>query len=88
MSRSKYNGSRACPRVSDHAVLRFLERVRGLDVEAVRAEILTPEIAMAIKAGAVAVTIKGLRFPVKEGCIVTVLTENIARSRNSSARKR
>lgn len=30
--------------VSDHAVLRYLERVKGIDVEAVRAEMTTPMI--------------------------------------------
>lgn len=41
-----------CPKVSDHAVLRYLERSIGLDVDAVREAILTPFVRAAIEAGA------------------------------------
>lgn len=34
----------AAPRVSDHAVLRYLERVEGVDVGAVRRAILHPNV--------------------------------------------
>lgn len=36
---------------SDHAVLRYLERVRGIDVEAIRAELTTPTIDTAANFG-------------------------------------
>jgi hypothetical protein len=61
------------PRVSEHALLRYLERVYGLDVEALRREILTPEICGQIAAGAVTVTIRGHKAPVEYGCTRTVL---------------
>lgn len=41
------------PTVSDHAVLRWLERYLEIDIEAVRASILTPERVAAIRCGAV-----------------------------------
>lgn len=34
--------------VSDHAVLRYLERVHGIDIEAVRAEMMVPGVDAAI----------------------------------------
>jgi hypothetical protein len=63
------------PRVSDHALLRYLERVKGVDVEAIKAEIMTPETIAAIKAGASAVNVNGCRMPIKDGCIATVLAK-------------
>lgn len=38
--------------VSDHALLRYLERVKGLDLDAIRDEITTPEVCAAVAAGA------------------------------------
>ena len=35
--------------ISDHAVLRYLERVVGFDITQIKSEILTAEAAMAIK---------------------------------------
>ena len=41
----KLAASRAGPiRVTDHAVVRYLERVEGVDIEAVRRKILTDEV--------------------------------------------
>lgn len=37
--------------VSDHAVLRYLERVKGVDIEAIRAELTSPIIATAAGQG-------------------------------------
>lgn len=73
MIREPLTASRDCPRVSDHALLRYLERAKGVDVEAARAEILTTEHAMAIKAGAVGITIGRVYLPVRNGCVVTVI---------------
>ena len=39
------------PYVSDHAVLRYLERVKGIDIEAVRAELTSPTIDTAAAHG-------------------------------------
>lgn len=62
------------PHVSDHALLRFLERVKGVDLDAIRAEILSPLVKCAIKAGASAVIIDGHRCPVSpHGTITTIM---------------
>lgn len=63
------------PRLSDHALMRFIERVFGVDFEAMRAEILNPNIVAAIKAGASAVTVRGVKMLVKDNTIVTVVTD-------------
>jgi chromosome condensin MukBEF complex kleisin-like MukF subunit len=59
--------------VSDHAVLRYLERAYGLDVAAVRAEMMTA-IPIAIAFGARTVICHGVRLIISEdGCVVTAL---------------
>lgn len=64
------------PSVSDHAMVRYFERVYGLDVEALKREILTPEICAQIAAGAVTVNVQGHKAPVENGCIRTILPSN------------
>ncbi|MBI1179118.1 MAG: hypothetical protein GC201_01070 [Alphaproteobacteria bacterium] len=63
--------------VSDHAVLRYLERVYGLDVEHYRAEMTTPGVQVVCDAfGGTGVVINGLngtRLVLREGIIVTTL---------------
>jgi len=61
------------PRLSDHALLRYLERIKGVDVEGARREIMTPGIVAAVKAMATSVIVNGARFLVKEGAIVTIM---------------
>lgn len=65
------------PRISDHALLRYMERVMGVDVDAVRSEILNEKIKAALKMGATAVTVNGVKMIAKEGTIVTVLSEEM-----------
>lgn len=60
-------------RVSDHAVLRYLERVKGVDIEAIRREILSETVLAAIKIGCRAVEIEGHKFTIVDGCITTCL---------------
>lgn len=63
--------------VSDHAVLRWLARRYGLDVEAERAKIdaLTDT---AVRAGATMVKVEGVQFVIKGGRIVTTLEGGMA----------
>jgi len=65
--------SRKPPQVSDHAVLRYLQRVKGLDVDAVREEILTPAVHAAIRAGATRVSVEGVEFVVSDGVVTTAM---------------
>lgn len=59
------------PIVSDHAVLRYLERCHGLDVEAIRAE-LRSIIKTGVRFGASAVICDDVKFVLREDTLVTV----------------
>lgn len=64
------------PVVSDHALLRWLERHLEVDLEAVRASILTPERVAAIRCGAVLIhcRVEGVTLVVaQDGTIKTCL---------------
>ena len=65
---------RVAPVVTDHALVRYIERVKGIDVEALRGEILTDGRRAAIKRyGSLKIPLPdGARVVVKEGVIVTV----------------
>ena len=58
-------------RVSDHAVLRYLERVMGIDIETHRDRI-GRMVDRAAAAGASGVTIDGFCFKLHEGTVITV----------------
>lgn len=60
------------PHVTDHAVLRHLERVQGVDVEAVRAEI-SRRTERGVRFGASSVLVDGFRYVLRGGNVVTVL---------------
>lgn len=60
------------PTVTDHAVLRYIERVHGIDINSVRQEMLSPTTIAAMKAGAASVTVRGIKFVVNGMKIVTV----------------
>lgn len=58
-------------RVSDHAIVRYLERVQGLDLSDLRREI--EEIAApAARCGATCVVRDGFRYVLTDGVVVTV----------------
>ncbi|WP_343518136.1 hypothetical protein [Sphingomonas sp.] len=57
--REKLKEMEAKPRVSDHAVIRYLERKHGFDFERVRDELLTPTVITAMNLGAEGVKING-----------------------------
>lgn len=66
------------PRVSDHALIRFLERAGGFDVEQLRLSIghsLTRAMLVCDKIGTsdAVITVDGLRYVVTNGVVVTVL---------------
>lgn len=59
------------PRISDHAVLRYLERVKGVDVEAARAEMLTDGLKLASRGGARRYSNGKARFVLNNNTVVT-----------------
>lgn len=63
--------------VSDHAVLRYLERVEGVDIEAIRREI-GRRADRGIEAGACGVVSGGFVYRIEAGVVVTVLHHNRA----------
>lgn len=61
--------------VTDHAVLQYLKRVNGVDIEAVRCEI-GRKIDKAAEMGACGVVVDGARFVIENGVVVTVTIKN------------
>lgn len=58
--------------VTDHAVLREIQRVHGLDVEGIRRAIAR-KVARGMEKGAVGVLVDGVRYVLRDGRVVTVL---------------
>lgn len=62
--------------ISDHAVLRYLERVKGVSIEAIKAEMRTPAAEKACAFGApVVIGRNGERLVIRDGVIVTVIAK-------------
>lgn len=58
--------------VTDHAVLRYLERVEGMDIEKVRREIGRRVDLLNSHPGATAVRSAGVRYVIRDLKVVTV----------------
>jgi hypothetical protein len=58
--------------VSDHAVIRYAERVLGIDMERLRREI-GRRVDRSFREGACGVTAEGYTFRVQDGVVTTVL---------------
>jgi hypothetical protein len=61
--------------VTDHAVIRYLERVLGLDVDGLRDKI-AEDIRPALRTGASAITKQGFKYMIVDGALVTILRAN------------
>lgn len=60
--------------IGDHAILRYLERVRKIDIDVVRNEIQTEELKKQIEDCETGlIEINGIGYVVKEGRIVTII---------------
>lgn len=64
--------TRQLPHVSDHALLRYLERMRGIDIEKARAEIAA-RVADGVQLGASAVVSGGHRFTLSGNTVTSVV---------------
>jgi hypothetical protein len=60
-------------RITDHALLRYVERVFKIDVDALKRQILTDGVTKGIENGASTITVNGIQFRVKDRSIVTVI---------------
>lgn len=77
--------------ISDHALVRFLERVHGVDVEAMRID-LERQCRDAAKIGASTFTVKGVKFcfsAPRDGAVVvtTIKTPDMGSSRSRYQRE-
>lgn len=64
---------RAKPRVSDHAVIRYLERKYGFSFEAVREGLLTPAVLAAMDMGAEGVKVDGGSLKIRGRTVTTFI---------------
>lgn len=79
-------------RISDHALLRFIERVGGLDAEALRTALQASLNRAALAAGSIGarefhIVADGLKYIVVEGKVITVLDGKMAVHRESHAKR-
>lgn len=61
--------------ISDHAILRWLERVHRMDIEAIKKEILTPDRMAAVKLGAHRIKTGDYTIIIADNTVVTVLSK-------------
>lgn len=73
--------------VSDHAVVRYLERVRGEDVDALRREI-AQIVGEAAEAGACGVVSGGFSYRLQGGVVTTVVPAEWTREQGRRGRPR
>ena len=59
--------------VSDHALVRYMERHHGIDVQRMKDEMLTPEVRMSLRLGASRVYIDGVEYRARNGVVITVI---------------
>jgi hypothetical protein len=70
------------PVLTEHALVRYLERIRGIDVEAVRQAIVTPELVRQVETcGDGLYPGPGCRVKVVDRMIVTVLPPSCEKGR-------
>ncbi len=58
--------------VTDHALVRYIERVLGHDVESYKKAILTEPIKSAMRAGASSIKVDGVKYYLDGHAITTV----------------
>jgi hypothetical protein len=76
-------------RISDHALLRYMERVGKVDVEAIREAMLTDRLKAACEAGARAVHIDDFTYEIsKDGTVVTVIPKHNRPGRHHTRARR
>jgi hypothetical protein len=66
------------PTVSEHAILRYLERVEGVDIDAIRAKILNPKILGFIEVVGGAGTFPhedGFKIAMKKNIVTTIIVK-------------
>lgn len=59
--------------ITDHALIRFLERKKGIDIKKIKEEILTPKVIQALLTGAQSYKENGFEYIFKQGKIITII---------------
>lgn len=59
--------------VTDHAVIRWLERVEGIDMKAIRKKILNTDVQSALKMKASSYTSEDMIYKFRNGRVITVI---------------
>lgn len=72
VTRAQRQTSNGKLQVTDHALVRYLERVKGIDTNRLRSSILTPKLCDAASAGASAIQLDGMIYCIKGNQLVTV----------------
>lgn len=70
MGRIKFEETK--PRISDHAIVRYLERVHGFSFEDTRNELLDRDAVASINLGAGKIKRDGFTMVIVDRCIVTI----------------
>lgn len=66
------------PFVSDHAILRYLERVKGVNMDNIRAEMMSPAVHAAVQVGCNTVIMgNGARLRLHGNVVQTVLAKGM-----------
>jgi hypothetical protein len=70
--------------VSDHAIVRYMERALGIDMDRIRAQIMSPLVESAMQAGVTRVrTAEGV-FVLRDGTVISFLPSESGRPRKVS----
>ena len=57
---------------TDHFLLRYIERVHGVDMQKLRKHILTDKMRFALRSGAKSITSDGYCYIIEDGQFITV----------------
>ncbi|MBL4640632.1 MAG: hypothetical protein JKX86_02350 [Verrucomicrobiales bacterium] len=81
------------PRVSDHALVRFLERAGGMDVERLRADLSASlergfVAAREISGSDFLIRVDGLLYLVRNDCVVSVINDHNPQQHARKLRRR
>ena len=74
-------------KVTDHAALRYLERVKGLDLDALKSEIAQVVHTAEAYEGVSGVRVDGMRYVIDQGTVITVTHLNRAEIRTAGRLK-
>lgn len=78
---SRFSAAQTPVQVTDHAIVRYLERVCGIDLDVVRAALDTPELRECVQRCATGRhTINGITYVTQDKALVTVIYEGEPRA--------